>query len=195
MFQKIILTVFLISSFQLNHEPGTRNYNDGSNKLKLSEVRELFYRAVESESSLDSLNAYLESNYAKKDSKHRAVLLAYEGAAESLKAKYAFWPFSKLSYLETGVELMTEAVGLSPDNIEVRFLRFSVLHHVPGFLGYGDFLKTDTAELLKLLTEKKQPEIDRKLKMNIVRFVLDSGRLLPEQENKLSGTYISLNGG
>ena len=187
MFKKLIIIISFFSLLQSISNSESRNYKGGNDKENLSVVREMFYRAVESEASLDSLDSYLNNGNSEKDPDMSAVLLA--GAAESLKAKYTFWPFSKLSFLKTGVKIMSEAVDKSPDNLEIRFLRFSVLHHVPGFLGFGGFLNADAAKIVDLLTRDPRPHTDKKLRENVADFMLQSGRLSPGQTKELTNYY------
>lgn len=191
MFQKFIFIITFISLLFSNINSKTRNEEGGNDKTNISEVRELFYRAVESESSLDSLEVYLKDKSYEGSEEKDALLTAYAGAAESLKAKYAFWPFSKLSYLKSGVKIMTDAVKKSPDNLEVRFLRFSVLHHVPGFLGYGDLLRADADKIVALLSESRHQNEDIKLRNNVAEFMIKSGRLSGEMREKLLKEYMT----
>lgn len=67
----------------------------------------------------------------------------YKGASETLLAKHARNPHKKLSRLRKGVKLIGEAAADAPKDIELRFLRFSVTHYLPGFLGYGKHMEKD----------------------------------------------------
>ena len=64
-------------------------------------------------------------------------MVAYRGACKSVRAVHTFWPLSKLNYVKEGLVDLDDAVLKEPNNIEIRFLRFSVLDNLPGFLGYG----------------------------------------------------------
>ncbi|TAF43687.1 MAG: hypothetical protein EAZ51_06805 [Sphingobacteriales bacterium] len=108
-----------------------------------------------------------------------ALILAYLGSAEALRAKHAFNPINKLAYLKQGSITLAKAVETDPNNIEVRFLRFSLEHYVPSFLGYNKNLEADKAKIIQLLQHKNKAETtasNHQITKNIIRFLLETKR-------------------
>jgi tetratricopeptide (TPR) repeat protein len=52
-----------------------------------------------------------------------AVALVYRGSLWTLRARDAWWPFTKMKDVDKGVDEMDKAVDLAPDNISVRLVR------------------------------------------------------------------------
>ncbi len=103
----------------------------------LNQIRKLFYEAVESEEKLEELENFFNKNFTDKAFIYHPILLAYTGAIDALKAKHAFNPFTKFSRVLSSLNTLERAVNREPNNLEIRFIRFSILHNLPGFLGYG----------------------------------------------------------
>lgn len=72
-----------------------------------------------------------------------ATALAYLGGLQTIWAKHAFNPLSKLNTFHKGRANIEKAVSSDRNNIEIRFIRFSVQQNCPSFLGYKDALKVD----------------------------------------------------
>jgi tetratricopeptide (TPR) repeat protein len=52
-----------------------------------------------------------------------AIALAYRGSLWTLRARDAWWPFTKMKDVDKGIDEMDKAVDLAPDNITVRLVR------------------------------------------------------------------------
>jgi len=52
-----------------------------------------------------------------------AVALAYRGSLWTLRGRDAWWPFTKMSDVDKGIDEMDKAVDLAPDNVSVRITR------------------------------------------------------------------------
>lgn len=95
----------------------------------LSEVRETYFLAVDSETATNQLLKMCED-------KNSPEYLAYRGTAFTLKASFSYNPLKKLDYFEKGKQLIEKAVNKRPQNVEIRFLRFTVQKGAPKMLGY-----------------------------------------------------------
>ena len=146
-------------------------------------MRNEFYAAVEDEDKVDLLEQYITSRYSEDYTTYAPIILAYYGGIQTLKAKHAFNPISKLSHLISGLNRLEEAVEKSPDNLEIRFMRFSILDHVPGFLGYSKEREADKDKICLLLFQKDYSLSDYKLQKGMAEYMLQSGRLSQNQEN------------
>jgi len=100
---------------------------------------------------VDQQVASLRSAHPRRDRDLEATLRGYEGAAEVLRAKHAFWPGAKTGHLRTGLAVLDSLVGEHPRHAEVRYLRLVSTAYLPFFLGRGDGAREDARVLAELL--------------------------------------------
>lgn len=158
----------------------------------INQIRKLFYEAVESEDKLEELENFFSKNFTEKALIYQPVLLAYTGAIDALKAKHAINPFTKFSRVLSSLSTLERAVNREPDNLEIRFIRFSILHNLPGFLGYGKERNDDIAVIVSQLSKKDYIKYDPKLQKNVIEFMLDSERLNASQTVQLKKLAVAL---
>ena len=104
----------------------------------INEVRSAFYRL-----SINSNDTEKELEKIKKIKNPCPVTLAYQAAMESLMAKSVWSPFTKLEHVKESQRIFDKAIASDPDNVEIRFLRFSVEWHIPKWLGYSKNMEKD----------------------------------------------------
>ena len=88
------------------------------------------------------------------------VFLAYLGAYQTIWANHVINPFSKLSTFNKGKKNLQKAVSLDGDNVEIRFLRYSIQKNAPKFLGYSDNLTEDKKFIESHRNEVKSVELN-----------------------------------
>lgn len=117
---------------------------------EISTVRSTYIQAVEVSAKADEL--------VKITSKHGkdAVLMAYYGTGKALQAKHGWNPASRFSLAREAANILNKAVAASPQNLEVRFLRFSFESRAPGMLGLTLHTADDKAWIMSHL-DKKHP--------------------------------------
>ncbi len=84
----------------------------------------------------------------------------YLAAYEILWAKHMGNPFSKLGQFKKGKKLLESVIIKYPDNIDLRFIRWSVQTHAPSFLNYSKDRLRDKEFLVHNLY--KLPNLDGK---------------------------------
>lgn len=104
------------------------------------QIREAYFKSAESKDEAVRLNRLLDTI----GENSSAVILCYKGAAEMLKAKYAFNPFTKMSFFNKGKELIERSIARDTSCIESRFVRFTIQCNLPGFLGYNKNIRSDS---------------------------------------------------
>ena len=116
-----------------------------------------------------------------------ALLLAYLGSAQAIRAKHAWNPVNKLSYLKQGFKTMDKAVAKDPNQLEVRFLRFSLQFYVPTFLGYSKNIDTDKVKIIDLIRKNDVVDlkVDKKILKDMVNFMIDSKKCSPNEVTTL----------
>lgn len=158
----------------------------------LSQIRKLFYEAVENEVKLEELENLFENKFSGKALIYNPLLLAYSGAIEALKAKHAFNPFRKFNYVLSSLEILERAVKRDEQNLEIRFIRFSILHNLPGIFGYSKERKADIDEIVSQLSKKDYVKYDPKLQKYVIEFMLESERLNDAQIRQLKKLAVAL---
>jgi hypothetical protein len=143
-------------------------------------IRKQLVIALKSSETTDSLYKSIDAV------KNRSALLTgYLGTLQALKAVHAWNPFTKLKYLNKAEKTYAEAVAADHDNIEIRFMRFSVEHNVPAFLGFTKNLETDRKQIIAQLKKKNYKAADHELITTVVKFLIDSKRCTPAENEYL----------
>ena len=137
----------------------------------LKKIREDYIASISNSEKANALCAQLQAI-----KNPDALILAYLGSAQAIKAKHAWNPVNKMSYLNQGFNTINKAVNKDPNQLEVRFLRFSLQFYVPSFLGYSKNIDTDKDKIITLLQNEKNSNlnIDKKILKDMVNFMIDS---------------------
>lgn len=110
----------------------------------LNEVRTSYNKAVLDKKLCKKMIEELEL------SKEKSVIaLAYLGAYQTIWANHVFNPLNKLTTFKKGKKNIELAISKEPENVEIRYIRFSVQKNAPSFLGYNNNLKEDRDFLVK----------------------------------------------
>ncbi len=80
-----------------------------------------------------------------------ALHQAYLGVLETVWANHVISPFKKLKTFKSGKQNIDAAIGLEPENVEIRFIRLSVQKNAPSFLGYNSNIQEDADYIKKHL--------------------------------------------
>jgi hypothetical protein len=146
------------------------SYSESVSKEEIQDIKKAMLRAVESSSVTDSLYNKLVSKKSKS-----ALIIAYVGTLEALKAKHSWNPYNKIKYVAQSRSTMKIAIDKESDNLEIRFLRFSIQHYTPGFLGYSKELEEDRKAIVTQFTNKTFGT-DQVLIQSIADFMIKSKR-------------------
>jgi hypothetical protein len=107
----------------------------------LTEARKYFVEGAESKVSALTLKNITE--------KHASpIYKAYNGASYALLAKHYNNPYTKLESLKKGLKIINQAAEEDVNDIEIRFIRFSVEEHIPSFVSFTSHLAEDKARIL-----------------------------------------------
>jgi hypothetical protein len=122
-----------------------------STTLDLAWVRNSFVEAITNSTKAEDLYKKLNET----NCNNQPILLAYKGATEGLLAKHSFFPPTKLSYLNKSLQNINSSIVLSPQNEEIRHIRFNIETSIPSFLGHSVHLQEDKSFLLHFLQTTK----------------------------------------
>ena len=150
-------------------------------------VRNQMVKALNSSKVTDSLYDSLE---AVKDKS--ALITGYLGCLNALKAKYTWNPYYKLKYLNNAETDFKDAVAASPQNLEIRFMRFTVECNVPSFLGYNKNIAEDSDIMVNQICRKQYEGADKNLVISAIRFLIDSKKCTLTQVKELDKQLATL---
>jgi len=156
-------------------------------------VRMTFYSSIENSDTADTFNEFFAKPFVKEDLSKYPFLLAFYGASETLIAKHSYNPYKKVKYLNTGLEKIGRALAADPENLEIRFLRYSILYHLPAILGYSKERMADALYIVEKLSKREGGNLPPKILQGIVEFMLESNDLTQYERNQIRRLYASLN--
>ncbi len=114
-----------------------------------------------------------------------ALVLGYKGAAQAIRARDASM-FNKLTYVQDAARTFEQAVGLDPQNAEIRFLRFSVESNLPGFLGLSQHVEEDKAFLLSAALAYPKSGLDAEAFRTVRDFLVARGHVSEADGQRLA---------
>lgn len=130
--------------------------------VSVKEARDAYFDCSKGKIEASKFEKLLDSV----DDKAAPVLICYKGASEMMRAKNAVNPISKYSFFKRGKVLIETGLNRDSSSVESHFIRFSVQHNLPGFLGYNRNVVQDS-----LLIEKMLPDMqDNDLKFRITEY-------------------------
>lgn len=113
-----------------------------------------------------------------------ALVLGYKGAAEAIRARDASM-FNKLTYVQDAARTFEQAVGLAPQNPEIRFLRFSVESNLPAFLGLSKHVDEDKEMLLNAALSHPKSGLDAEAFRTVRSFLVARGHVSDADAERL----------
>lgn len=138
----MILMLAFLGTFQLTGQP------------PLEKLRSLLEVASTNEQANKDLLALTKSATLKENT----VYYAYHAAALTTMANHVFWPTEKLDYFNEGKEKLEKAVNFDLQNVEIRFVRYSVQAGSPSIVGYKSNMSEDKKFILAHLSDFKATE-------------------------------------
>ena len=114
-----------------------------------------------------------------------ALVLGYKAAAEAIRARDASM-LNKLTYVQDAAKTFEQAVGLDPQNPEIRFLRFSVESNLPAFLGLSKHVDEDKEMLLSAALSHPGSGLDPEAFRTVRDFLVERGHVSDGDAQRLS---------
>jgi hypothetical protein len=142
----------------------------------LLELRKAYHLAI-----YDGKKADLFCKELANVSNPSSIQKGYMGAGKMLLAKFAFSPISKFNLFTEGKLLLDGSIKIASNEIELRYLRYSIQLNCPAFLNYDGNKNEDRSFILKQLPSLK----DKDLKTRILTFMASSGNLSSAEREAL----------
>ncbi|MEN7548494.1 hypothetical protein AAG747_11275 [Rapidithrix thailandica] len=153
--------------------------------IALDELRLLYLEAFQQEEKAGKMLHFFKSKTRKSP-----VEEAYHGAFYALSALHKKMPVKRLSLVKKAKKHLKKAVKSAPEQIEIRFLRFSLNHYLPDLFKNEKMLQEDQAQLLKLFRSLEETQQEPELLQIIAGFMLSSQRCT-EEENRVYQRYLN----
>lgn len=112
----------------------------------LQSVRDLYQKAPSSEEQTLKLISLLNVSGI------NATLQGYKGASTMIMAKHVFNPYSKIQYFNNGKVILEKAIQSDKNNIELRYLRYTIQRNAPSILNYNSNIEEDKTFLKQNVT-------------------------------------------
>lgn len=132
------------------------------------EARKKYFEAIGNERKIEKLLKQLRDI-----ENSSALLLAYRAACESMMAQFSWNPYTKLAQVNKSFDFFEKAIKEDSQNVEIRFLRFSVQHNVPDFLRKNREFEEDKDVLVENFDKA---DFDTEFAQFIIGYLKDSGR-------------------
>ena len=142
-----------------------------ANDISLDEVRIAFYKIT-----IDSKNTPQLLDRLYSHSNPDAVILGYTAATEAIMAKVVWNPYSKFSYLFKSKKTFENAVEKNSYNVEIRFLRFAVEHHLPKYLGLSKNMQIDKNVIIDEMDSNSVMKMNDEMLDYTMHFLINSNR-------------------
>jgi hypothetical protein len=139
-----LTTVFLLTALNAPAQPPAPG-----------RLRALYRQALFEKSQATELASML------KEAGGDPLTAGYRGATLMILARHGLNPFRKYQCFRSGSRLLEGAIAREPGNAELRYLRYCIQTHAPGFLGYRHALEEDRAFLALRLNREPDPELRR----------------------------------
>ncbi|MFN3916583.1 MAG: hypothetical protein ACK4K0_02470 [Flavobacteriales bacterium] len=149
--------------------------------VSLNSVRDTYFDAEGKKEKIIELKSLTSAASVEKE----PVMYGYNGVATAMWAEFEFNPLSKLSTFKKGKEKLEKAIEKAPDNVELRFLRFSVQTKAPSIAGYNSNIKSDKTFIINNLSKAKSKTLSNNYCLKVVDFLLNSELCTEEEKKKL----------
>ena len=135
------------------------------NATDLQSLRQTYLDSFKKEQVCDSVKIILEN---KKELSN--IENAYLGVFHMMKCRFTLNPISKISLFSIGRDLLEQSIKNDPENLEIRFLRYSIQKNIPKILLYSQHISTDEKFIFDKIALSKDKELNDYITSTIKTF-------------------------
>lgn len=176
---KRIISVFIFASIIIT-------IDSVANRSSIDRLRKAFHESVLHPEELSVFLEVVESIQLP-----TPIERAYIGAAEALRARETWNPISKITHLNRFRALLAEAINEDAQNLEIRFLRYSIEFNIPKFLRSDIIMAEDKSVIMNEIMNIDQFTIDQSFIIYILTLFEDTKTCTIEEialiKSKLKG--------
>jgi hypothetical protein len=162
---------------------GYQHYSGPDDGFALKELRRLLYESDNSKATGDRFYKKMQHYNGQEP-----VVLAYKGASEAIRAKYAGNPMAKLNHLKAAHRFFEQAVASDRTNPEIRFIRYSVESNTPKILNMRQNLQTDKKIIIDNILRYPKSDLDAETYKIARSFLLADDDVSPEEKKTILAT-------
>ena len=151
----------------------------------LAAVRTGFEAAPHSAEAVQNLLTQMENNLPDDPDTWPPIFRAYRAALTGLSGKHSARPWTKYRRAKAGLAQFEGLVEAHPGSVELRLLRFSFCHGLPGFFDMSDQVIADRATLVTLLEQQADDSIPPVFRSDTIRWLLANGDPTPGERARL----------
>ena len=118
-------------------------------EIDINEIRLLYKQASDNSRKCDELYKILDV----KEVEQYPLFLGYKGAAQAIRAKHSLFPHLKYSRFREAMQILDRAVIKEENNVEIRFLRFTIQTNSPALFNYRGQIKEDKKMMIDALPQ------------------------------------------
>lgn len=148
-----------------------------SQRVTLDEARSLYPKSTYDKVICEKLFAMLSV----RESNNNNILSGYQGAVAANWANHQKEPAQKIKFFNMGRKLLEKAIISEPDNLELRFLRFTIQTNCPKAVQYDKNIVDDKEYIIKHLEDINNSE----LKKRIANYLLSSKKFNDSEKEKI----------
>jgi hypothetical protein len=172
----VILLLLLSIQFPVHAEDTLKTL-----PLTRESARALFQDAVDKQQKTDAVLEILQEDILLPD----AIRLVYRGALQTLKARDASFPLTKMKWMKRGLATIKEARTQDSLNIEIIFVQGVVWQKIPRLFGYRDDAHRNFEILISLLPDQWK-DYHPQFIQEILLYLREESGLSPEQLERLN---------
>ncbi|MEK7727244.1 MAG: hypothetical protein AAB354_02460 [candidate division KSB1 bacterium] len=150
-------------------------------ELSVNDLRKSFYQAADDKQAAQQFFDKL----AAVDESAQPLLLGYKGMACFMICQHALNPYAKVKYFIQGKTALEKAVERDPQNLELRYLRFTVQTNAPEFLGYTRNVLKDKAFILNSLKSGADESLEEDLRKRIIEYLRTTKYCTAREKNEI----------
>ena len=153
--------------------------------ISRQQLRDGFLASMQSKGALESFTGQLENMDTKSPAQE-----CYYGICYGLKTNYTDGMWSKLKLVNKAKDLIDNAIERDPKDPELRFIRVTLEHYIPAFLGMSKDIQKDLAVIFAqpVFANDNLP-----LQKKALAFLLATHRCSVEQDKILQIQLTELN--
>ncbi len=143
---------------------------------ELDHIRTSFHQSLLDESKIEDFY-----NLSQEVDTSSALGRSYKAVGYIMKAKNEWNPIEQLILLSKYQRGINQAIESEPDNVEIRFLRFSVAHYLPDVFGLKKNMKEDKEVMMSNLDGFDLSSVNDDFDSYILWFLDDCGFYTPDE--------------
>lgn len=143
--------------------------------MSIETLRPLFNQAHLSKKNAD---LFLESSKGQTTS----IAKAYHGAAKMICCKFIFNPITNMKLFGEGKTILENEINASPNEPELRFIRYTIQMNTPVFLGYHKQKPEDRKIIIDYLMKHRNDDLCK----HMLVFLTDTNDLKGEELNLMN---------